>query len=181
MLRHILTNLIVEICLLLAIPACSEGSDSPAMASQSQSGPATWCAAVCSWDNRCTGPVSSSCQRGCLQDTDDLTYFSHVTADFLVKQAACINGAACTDWKSMSDACYKSVAPTLSPTAAVIDFCKAMSATFFDCYYADDDLTFCASDFAAWSDAGAVRAKACVSVECASLNTCLGNAFNGTN
>lgn len=116
-----------------------------------------------------------------MQSPENIIYFSHVNDEFLAKDAVCIDGAACGDWQTMTSDCYKSVAPTVSPTVAVVDFCRAMSAKFFDCYYADDDLAFCACDFAAWSDEGVTRAKACASVDCASLNTCFDNALNGIN
>lgn len=80
----------------------------------------------------------------------------------------------------MTSGCYKSVAPTVTPTAAVVDFCKAMSAKFFECFYADDDLTFCVGDFAPWADAGVTRAKTCATVACTGLNDCLSAAYNGT-
>ena len=173
MLRKRLPALVAGLYLLAS---CGEGSDAPGSATQT--GAASWCKASCNYTSRCTGPVSSTCPTQCAQSNG--AYFSHVKDEFLSKDAACIASSVCGDWKTMTGDCYKSVAPTVTPTAAVIDFCKAMSAKFFECFYADDDLTFCAGDFAPWNDSGVKRAKACATVACDGLNDCLNSAYNGT-
>jgi hypothetical protein len=157
----------------LTCQGCGEGQDPPPPAS-----PNVWCNAACRYESRCVSQQPTDCVTACLGA--NAGYFASVTSDFLRKMASCFDQSACaTDWKTMTDACYKSTAPTLTPSAAVIDFCKAMSVTFFECYYADDDLTFCAGDFAAWSDSAIERAKACASSACASLSDCLSSAFKG--
>lgn len=166
--------------LLTLLSGCGTGQDNPPLASSLQDGRSSWCEAACSYSARCTGPVATYCVSSCL--STNAGYFSGVNNDYLNKVAPCIKGAACaSDWKTMSNACYQSTAPTVVASASVIDFCKAMSSEFFDCFFADDDLTFCVSDFAAWSDAAVQRAKACSTAACTNLNTCLSNAFSGTN
>lgn len=165
---------------LLALIGCSGGQDAPPMASQLNGAPNAWCAALCDYTSRCTGPVPSYCVSSCLRGNS--SYFSQVTYEYLLKMAPCMESAACAaDVSTMADACYKSITSELTPSAAVIDFCKAMSAKFFECYYSDDDLTFCAADFAPWSDSAAARGKVCASADCSSINDCLSSAFNGTN
>ena len=165
--------------ILPSLMGCGGGQDAPPMASQLQAAPNTFCAAVCDYASHCEGQLATGCVSGCLES--NANYFEHVSDEYLLKVAPCIDKADCsTDWNTMQQSCYKSIAPTLTPSAAVIDFCKAMSVKFFECYYADDDLTFCSSDFAYWSDAAATRAKACTSADCSGLNSCLSNAFNGT-
>ena len=178
MLRKIGLGFSLAVGSLTVATACSEGSDSPAMASQSESGPSAWCNAACSYSKRCSTPVTGICT-GCAQGYAN--YFSYVKNEFLLKEAACFDAAPCPDWEAVTKSCYTSVSPTVTPTSAVIDFCKSMSAKFFDCFFGDDDLTFCVGDFAAWSDAGVTRAKACAAADCATLNECLGNAFTGAN
>ena len=178
MLRKIGLRLSLGVCALILAPACGVGSDPPGLASQSESGPSAWCSAACHYAKRCNSSVPGSCT-GCLQGYAD--YFSHVKNEFLVKEAACFDAAECPDWEAATKSCYTSVSPTVTPSAPVIDFCKAMSEKFFDCFFADDDLTCCVGDFAAWSDAGVTRAKACAAADCANLNDCLSNAFTGAN
>jgi len=160
--------------LVFAFPACVDSSPDP-----SSPGPDQWCMAACDYTARCTEPVASTCKASCL--SGNASYLSNMNSDYLSKVAPCIESATCTDWQTMSQNCYKDVAPTVTASAAVIDFCKTMSAKFFECFYADDDLTFCAGDFAPWGDASIARAKVCASAACTSLNDCFDNAFNGAN
>ena len=175
----LISNLTRIMCLCSGLVAldCGEGTESPGSLEQPQSEQVDWCKAACSYTSRCTGSVRSSCVADCLSNNDD--YFSHVNEEYLGKVAPCISNAACTDWDTMTKQCYQSTAPTVTPSAAVIEFCKAMSSKFFECFYADDDLAFCVGDFAAWNSSGLARGESCATAGCDALNDCLNNAFNG--
>jgi len=176
---HIGTRFVAAASVLLAAVSCGEGTDTPPGYAQSPRGPSNWCKSTCSFTARCIYSVSGACLADCL--TANRAYFSQVNDAYLEKMAPCINNAACTDWDTMTDACSQSTSPTLTPSASLVDFCRAMSAKFFECFYADDDLSFCSQDFAAWADAGLVRGKACVGSTCAGISDCLHDAFSGGN
>ena len=179
MLLYIRTRFVAAASVLLAAASCGEGTDTQPGYAHSPRGPTNWCKSNCSYTGRCMYSVAGACLTDCLND--NRAYFAKVNEAYLEKMAPCIDNAACTDWDTMTDACYQSTSPTLMPSATLIEFCSAMSAKFFECFYSDDDLSFCSQDFAAWADAGLVRAKACVSSPCAGINDCLSNAFSGDN
>ena len=155
---------------------CSSGDDGTAP--DNTRARTDWSQAACNYTARCTQPVPSTCVAS-LQ-SQNASFLSNVTTEFLEAFAACLNGAECAaDWSTAAGNCEQKSALTVTASTGVVDMCKAKAAKFFDCNWQDADLAACTQDYAPLSDTAAQRLSNCSVTICDDLKTCINDAFNG--